>query len=312
MRTFLDIQNDTLKRTGDDDDQDKMRELVKTAINTVHRQVLTERRYQFMLWPKVETLTLEIDRKLYPLHPQFGQLWYGQNEETGDWLEEISAGGIVEMGDNIITGESASPYRFMLTSIQNVKEQPSTAGTLVVTTTGGTEASANKVVVKGINSAGEYVEETLSSGSSWSTLTSTTSWSLIESISKYGGTFTRTITCTRGSVTVLTLLASEYGRQYRQLELTKIPTAAIDFQYRFYRKPLKLVNDYDMPQIPEEYDDILVYGSLIDMQGVARPEPSELKEWIRQKTDLIDQMQKQYQQVRSVNGRNSYINYVTR
>lgn len=311
MRTFLQIQDDTLRKIGDEDDQDKMRDLVKDAINTVQRKVLTERRYQFMIWPKVETLSLVANQKFYALHPQFAQLWYGQNENTGDWLEEISAGGIVEMGDNLITGESANPYRFMLTSVQNVKAQPTTAGVMVVTTTGGNEPAANKIIVKGINSSGEYVEETLSSGSSWSTLTSTTSWSIVESISKVNA-FTYTITCTIGSLTVLTLLPSEYGRQYRQLELTKLPTTAIDFYYRFYRKVLKLVNDYDIPQIPEEYDDILVYGALVDLQGYSRPEPNELDEWIKKRASLIDQMQKQYQQVRSVGGRNSYINHIPR
>jgi hypothetical protein len=311
MRTFVDIQDAVLRRTGDEDDQDKMRELVKDAINTVNRQVLTERRYQFMIWPKVETLTLEVDRKFYPLHPQFSQLWYGQNESTGDWLEEIPASGIADMGDNILTGESDNPYRFLLTSTQNVRMQPSTAGVLVVTTTGGTEAAANKIFVKGISSAGDYVEETLSSGSAWSTLTSTTSWDTIEAISKYG-TFTRTITCTVGSDTILTLLATEYGRNYRQLELTKIPTAAVEFKYRFYRKPLKLVNDYDMLQVPEEFDDILVYGALVDLQGYARPEAGEADEWVKKRDKLVNQMQQQYLQTRSVNGRMSTVTYIPR
>lgn len=299
-------------RTGDGDDQDKMRELVKASINSVQKSILTERRYQFMIWPKVETLSLEAGRKYYPLHPQFAQLWYGQSVNSRDWLEEIPASGIIEMGDNILDGTSANPFRFLLTSTQNVKKQPTTAGVATVTTTGGTEAAANKIVMKGINSSGEYVEETLSSGSAWSTLTSSTSWSIVESISKYGGAFTRTITITIGADTILTLLASEYGRQYRQLELVKSPTVAQDFYYRFYRRPLKLVNDYDIPQIPEDYDDILVYGSLLDLQGFTRPDDGELKQWSSKYATLIDQMQKQYQQTRSTGGRVTYINYSPR
>lgn len=309
MRTFLDIQDAVLDRIGDGDDQDKMRDLVKVAINTVNRQVLTERRYQFMLWPKVETLSVVANTKVYPLHPQFSQLWYGQSVTTEDFLEEIPAGGIIEMGDNIITGESDNPYRFILTTVQNIKTQPSSNGTLVVTTTGGTESSGNKIIVKGINTNGEYVEETLSSGSNWTSLTSSTSWSVIESISKVGATWTRTITCTRGSDTILTLLATEFGRQYRQLELLKIPTTSVTFNYRFYRKPLKLVNDNDTLQVPEEFDDILVYGSLLDLQGFARPESAELKLWQDRFKDLVDQMQKQYQHSRSLNGRANFINY---
>jgi hypothetical protein len=239
-------------------------------------------------------------------------LWYGLNESTGDWLEEIPADGVMEMGDNLVTGETDNPYRFILTSVQNVRTQPSTAGVLTVTASGGTEASANRIIVKGINSSGDYVEETLSSGSAWTSIVGTTSWSVVESISKYGGEFTRTITCTIGSDTILTLLASEYGRQYRQLELTKTPTQSIEFLYRFYRKPLKLVNDYDIPQIPEEYTDVLVFGALLDLQGFARPEAGELRMWSDIYSSQINQMQQNYQQSRSIGGRNSYINYIPR
>lgn len=311
MRTFVEIQDAVLLRIGDEDDQDKMRAIVKEAINTVHKRVLTERRYQFMIWPKVETLSLIANVKSYPLHPQFGQLWYGQNENTGDWLEEIPSGGIVEMGDNIITGESDNPYRFILTSVQNVRMQPSSSGVMTVTAS-GTENSSNKIFVRGINSSGDYVEETLSSGSNWTVLTSTTSWSVVESITKLGGGFSNSISCTINGEVILTLSAGEYGRQYRQLELTKIPKTSIDFLYRFYRKPLKLVNDYDIPQIPSDYDDILVYGSLVDLQGYARPEPNELREWTDMRDKLIMQMQQNTQQSRSVGGRASYITHIPR
>ncbi len=312
MRTFLELQDAVLTKTGDETDQDKMRDLVKLSINTVQKQILSERRYQFMLWPRTETLSVTSGRKSYPLHPQMSELWYGQNSTTHDFLEEIPAGGVVEMGDNMVTGESSNPYRFILTAIQNVKMQPQSDGVLVVTTTGGTESLSNKIIVKGINSSGEYTEETLSTGSAWSTLTSSTVWNTIESITKYGSTWTRIITCTVGSDVILTLNASEFGRQYRQLELTKTPTASVDFLYRFYRRPLSLVNDNDIPQIPADFDDILVYGSLVDLQGYIRSEPNEFKENVDYRDKLITQMQQKYQQSRSVYGRNSYITHFPR
>ena len=312
MRTFKELQDALLIRIGDEDDQDKMRDLAKETLNTVHRQILTERRYQFMIWPQTETLTLEVGRRTYPLHPQCSQLWYGLNESSGDWLEEIPAGGAQEIGENLLTAESDNPYRFFLTATQNVKMQPTTAGTLTVATTGGSESATNRVIVKGVNASGDYVEETLSNGSAWTSLTSSTSWQTIESITKYGATWSRTITATIGSETILTLLAAEFGRQYRQIELIKTPTSAIDFKFRFFRKPLKLVYDNDIPQIPESYDDILVYGALLDLQGYARPEPGELKEWKDRHQKLVGQMQQNFQQTRSTGGRNTYMNHIPR
>src|SRR5688572_16689658 len=117
---------------------------------------------------------------------------------------------------------------------------------------------------------------------------------------------------TVGSDVILTLLAAEFGRQYRLLELVKEPTQDIEFKFRFYRKPLKLVYDQDLPQIPEDYDDILVYGALIDMQGFTRPEGPELKSWQDRLKNLTNQMQQNYQQTRSTGGRNTYVNYISR
>ncbi len=312
MRTFRELQDAVLIRMGDEDDEDKMRSLVKESLNTVQKQILTERRYSFMLWPQSHTLSLEAGRKVYPLHPQMAQLWYGISEESGDWLEEIPASGAQEIGDNLVTGESAVPYRFFLTSTSLVKQQPTTAGPLIVATTGGTEAAANRIIVRGITTDDEYVEEILSTGAVWSSHTSTNSWASIESITKDGEEWSRTITATINSEVILSLTADEFGKQYRMLELTQSPTAAVDFLIRFYRKPLMLVYDNDVPQIPTDYDDILVYGSLVDMQGYSRPDPSELKSWIQRRDDLINQMQQNLQQTRSTGGRNSYVNYVPR
>jgi hypothetical protein len=78
-------------------------------------------------------------------------------------------------------------------------------------------------------------------------------------------------------VTLITLTPNELGKQYRKIRLLASPTTAETILYRFYRKPIYLVNNYDVPDIPYPYSQILVYDALLmfatyntDMQSEAR------------------------------------------
>jgi hypothetical protein len=63
----------------------------------------------------------------------------------------------------------------------------------------------------------------------------------------------------------LKLLASEYGRQYRQIELLNEPTAIETLIYKFYRKPSYLGSDNSIPDIPYPFSEVLVYDALLQM-----------------------------------------------
>ena len=67
------------------------------------------------------------------------------------------------------------------------------------------------------------------------------------------------------AVTILTLRATEYGRQYRQLELLNTPTAIETLIYKFYRKPSYLDSDNSIPDIPYPFSEVLVYDALLQM-----------------------------------------------
>lgn len=314
MRTFKEIQDDVLTFIGDEGDTGTMLDVVKDGIKYAHQELLTEQMYDFMLWPQIETLSIEAGRKNYTLHPLYMQgLWF-YDTTRNIWLQEVPIRGQYELGTNPHDAQSGSSTQFMLTSLMPVKRQPLDGGSVItVTTTGGTEAASSSITVQGTDSNGDYTEETLSSGSTWSTITGGTTFVNITGITKNGTAWTRTITLTdSGTNTLLSLTSSERGKQYRQLELPLEPSSALTWKYRFYQRPRLLVDDYDTIQVPIEFDQILVYRTLIHIAGYTRPTEVELETWSDRVKKLEFNMKSTYTQTRTLGGRPRYVNYVER
>jgi hypothetical protein len=310
MRTFKDLQDSVLSWVAETGDTDKMLTLTKDAINQAQRAFLAREQYDFMLSPTAETISVEAGRKHYPLNALFGSMLYVYNPVTDDWMEEISAKGLLEHGENPYDATQSQLKHYMLTSVWPVKRQPTTTGLVTISTGGSPEAAANSVIIKGLNNSGEYVEETLSSGSTWIELESTNSFTTITDVVKSYTSWTYQISLVdTADVVLLVLPATEYAKQYRQLEFIKAPETAQDIVYRYYMKTKKMVENYDSCHVPEEFDQILVYRALIEMQGYVRPTESELNYWIKQADKLEHQCSMAYTQTRSLGGRPSYVQY---
>ena len=311
MRTYKDLQTATLSWMADPDDTGLLQTLVKSALNRAHQNLLNDDRYDFMLWPRTETLTTAIGTTNYALHPRFAHPYFVYNPTTNEYLEEIPIKGLMESGADWQDGTTDTPDRFMLTGISKVQTQPTTAAVVIITTTGGTESAANSFLVTGIRS-GVVVTETLSSVSAWSTLTGSQLFDVIEDITKIGATWTRTCTATCNGQTLVAWAAADFGYQYRVLELLATPTSSSNLLYRFYRQPRELVLDNDIPDLPIGYDDILVYRALVDMQGYTRATAEEVSVWTHSITMLTNNLQSAFRSSRTMGGRPTYTRFIPR
>jgi hypothetical protein len=313
MRTYKELQDAVLLWMADSDDTGLMRDLVKQALTQQHAQLLLEERFDFMLWPKTETLSIVANQTAYALHPRFQQPYFFFNPDTDVYLEEVPARSLMESSEDWNDGTFTDASRFMLTNISKWKQQPSTASVITITTTGGTESTSNTIILRGTDANGAILTETLSSGSAWSTLTSSNSFAVLEDLTKVGVTWARTITVTDAAAnTLLSLGSTEYGRQYRMFETLGTPSAAKSILYRFYRAPRALVYDNDIPDVPEAFDEILVLRVCRDMQGYSRATSEEMDRWRTTCTILETQMKMTYQQARTMGGRPTYVRYIPR
>jgi len=310
MRTFKQLQDAVLQWMADEGDTGTLRTLVKDGLNRTHQNLLNDDRYDFMLWPRNETLSVVATQKVYALHPRFSQPLYVYNPDTDTYLEEIPPKGLLESQADWHDGTTDEVDRFMLTGISKVKAQPETPATVTVTSA-GTAAATQSLIITGVSN-GVPVSETLSSGGSWTTLTSTNTFEVIEDVTKVGTGWAHTLTVTCGTTTILTLPATELGIQYRMLELVETPTSAQTLLYRFYKEPRQLVNDNDVPDLPAQFDDILIYQTLLAMVGYTRASQDEQSLWQAQVRKLTDLLQQTYRASRTMGGRATYIRYIPR
>jgi hypothetical protein len=139
------------------------------------------------------------------------------------------------------------------------------------------------VVVKGETSTGVIAAEVVVL-TGQTPVTTTNTYSKVLAITK-SGDFNGTLTITVGSTEILSLLPWEMGRQYRIIHLYGNITGNKTITYRFYRQPLWLLNDYDIPNIPSPYSQVLVWDTLILLAGgyLSDVSPQQIEMWNNQK-----------------------------
>jgi len=119
---------------------------------------------------------------------------------------------------------------------------------------------------------------------------------------------TATLTSNSAAITLLTLLPTEYARQYRQLELLRAPTATDTIEYVFYRNPKKLVNDNDIPDIPSPYAQILVWDALLLFAGYNTDTSGQaLKTWSGMQQGLEEDMRRHWLEGTSLEAAPRYV-----
>ena len=313
MRTFKELQDTVLQWMADGGDTGLLRTLVKDGLNRSHQNLLNDDRYDFMLWPRNETLTIAPGQKAYTLHERYAQPYFFYQPEGNLYMEEVPPRGLQESQSDWYEGTTDAPDRFMLTGLAQVQTQPTAATQLQITSIGAQNPAVCQIVIRGISND-VVTEEVLSTQAAWSILYSTHTYTLIESITKVSESWVAPITVTGVTTgqTFLTLNANEYGKQYRVFELLESPTTAQAILYRFYRAPRMLVRDGDLPDVPAEYTDILVYQTLLAMAGYTRATPAEQGLWQSHIKKLTDDLQMTYKASRTMGGRAAYVRYIPR
>lgn len=311
-RTFKQLQDSVLQWMADEQDTGLMLSLVKQSLDKVQKKILTAEQYDFMLVPMERTLSIVANQQSYALPEDFLSMLWIRYPDTDEFVEEVPVKTQEEAEDGLDVNGEGWPLRYRIVAVQGVKAQPASAGTVTITPSGGNEDAVNGIVLQGLDSNGEWLEETLSSGSTWASLTSTGSFSRITNVIKTGATWTRTITVARGATTLLTLTASQFVKQYHMLELTAPPPSNKTLEYRYYTQPIPLVYDYQLPQVPAVFTDLLEYEALKLLVGFTKATAEEMQMWQRESDHLFQQLRQNYQHARSLGGRARRVRMVER
>ncbi len=263
--TYLDLQNRFLRWIDEEDSAtgETTRNLACDAINASHRRILLSRPWPFMLWPRQESFTSVANVRTYALHPSCGKLLSMWDDTQRNFFPTVVRRNWQTAGvDRTIQG--VYPCGYIYGPTWPVAAQPTTASTLTLVSSSSNDTTVT-VVIAGISSTDAYVTETVTMAGLTPAVTAN-SYLNVLSVTKTGtwvGTLTMTITT--GSITALTLGATEYGKSYPTIEFTELPQAGLPFYYTFQRTPKALVYDYDIPETwPNAIAEIHVYDALLD------------------------------------------------
>lgn len=304
MRTFSDIRDEVMALMDEVGETNLTKTNVDNAINRAHEMRCTMHPWHFMIWPAEEQITTVANQTEYILHPQYHKpLWFW-NSTIKLPMREVPFRNIPIMGLQYQQELAGTAAEFSMIGRSPVAKQPLSGGSIVTLTASGT--TSGTVQIQGEATTG-YLTETLTLTSA-SSVSSTATFKTITRISKTSD-WTQTITFTdSGANTLLSLGVGEYGKTYPTIMLYAKPPGGEVIKYRFYRAPIVLVNDYDIPDIPHPFDGILTYDTLLLMTGYnAKVSPVAIQEWTRMRLELERQLY-DFDSEHSLHGYSQYVN----
>lgn len=265
--TFKELRDEVLRTLDEAGDTSTTKALVSTYINQAHQYRCFQLANQLLVWPYRATLTTEVGRQEYALHEEFMRPLYFYNVDAKRYMKEVPDRqlGPEDYRWNTTLG---SAENFVLWGRYPVERQPTSASVLEIVSDNAADSGSDYALfIRGEDSNGRMQSITINPNGVTPVAT-TTSFAKILQVSKsrqWNGTMT--MTSNDGVVTNLVLNYCDMGKSYQYLFLIEGPTTAETLEYRFYRNPQRLVNDYDQPDIPYPFSQILVWDTLILMAG---------------------------------------------
>jgi len=285
-KTLGDLRTDVLKWLDETDNTTETYDNITAALTMAHRQRCTENQYSFMLWRQPETFSLVSGQRRYILHSQTGKMLYVFNRTNNEYLVEMPWREVQDSGVRWLTDNIGKRYVFVEPSPVAAQSTLDSVMTIVSSNAGDT-GSAYDVYITGVIDGVEVTETVTPLGLTpvpTSTVFDAGGIISITKTSDWAGTLTLTDSA---ATTLLTLRPAEHSRSYPQIELLWTPTSADVIEYRFYRKPKRFTQAADIPDLPDEFADLLLWDALILMAAYDGDiSESRLAAWTDQRTKL--------------------------
>ena len=306
--TLKDLRDQCLYWLDEAGDTGTTKTVLNNALNQAHRLRCASYPWPFMLWDAAETLTITAGTQLYTLHQQFDRPYYFFDTVAENYLVEVPTRALEDIHPADTVQSQAG--RFMFWGRTPVAAQPSSASKLALSSSSASDTGATyAVTIKGMTSTGFTSESITPSGVT--PVASSGTYTKILNVTKaaaWNGTLT--LTSNSAAVTNLNLDATEYGRSYQQIWLLDNPMGTT-VSYRFFRQPSALTADYDVPDIPPPYTEILVWDALILMAGYNTDLRGEsLAVWTNFRDRIETAMQQSLAEGTTVGAMPKYIRYM--
>lgn len=306
IRTFKNIQDETLTWLDEAGDTDVSLALVKQSIRAAHEKRLTDERWAFML-SRPKTFSTVVAQQTYALDSEVLRLMYVKNLTTKNFLKEFTDQNMLNSGyDWSVDIDSALSYAIW--GNLEVQNQPSSASVIAVSSSNTADNTVNSVTLRGDTALLGVQTETIACGASGAIVFT----EILKVTKSAGWVGTLTLTSNVAAVTNLTLAAGEYGKSFKPFYLFASPSVAESLEYRFYRQPSPLVADNDRPDYPAPFEELLVWDALLDLATYNSYDAGMINYWTRKRDALLLSMQQTTNEAQTINQAAVYTDYIPR
>jgi hypothetical protein len=154
--------------------------------------------------------------------------------------------------------DTGSVTHYSLDGVTNYEDQPSAASTIDIVSSSASDTT-QKVRIKGV--VGGAINYELLTLNGTSTVTGTLSFSEVLQITKDNTTVGAiTVSDTTGSDTLALIPRFRYASEYQRINFYPVPDGVATLSVRGYRRPLDLINDEDIPDLPENFHELVILG----------------------------------------------------
>lgn len=153
---------------------------------------------------------------------------------------------------------SYTPTHYHMWDIDSVINQPTSASAVTISSSSASDTSQTVTIFGTVSS---YPDSEVLSLNGTSSVASTKSFSNIDRITKSASTTGR-ITATSNSANVtIAVLPTGYQTdaiRYKKVQLFPLPDAIIPIQVYYYKQPYRLVNDGDVHELGDAFDEAII------------------------------------------------------
>lgn len=159
---------------------------------------------------------------------------------------------------------SGSPAAYCNYGLRTFHTQLSAADTVSVVSS-STSDTTQTVLIRGLNSAGTPISETLSLNGTNSVDGSVSFTTLVDVTKSANTEGAITVSSTAGIVTTTHVIIppDKLSRQYGLINLYPVPSGTNTIRVRYIREVRELVENEDEPDLPEMWHDLVLIGALI-------------------------------------------------
>lgn len=317
MDTLKILRDEVLYQLDEPNDTGSVKTNVNNAINQAQMQRASQQSWPFLIWPTAGLTAEQFTTTTstgYSLHAEFMRPFYFRDTTANVYLVEIPSRDIGPASfewQGIDLSTSMAGRQFTLWGQSTVQNQPTSSSVLTISSSSVSDIGSTKsIIVKGETVDGITTDTIVPNGTT--PVAGLVAFTRILAVTKstaWAGTMT--MTSNGALVTNLKLFASEFGRIYPQLNFVIAPATGHVVEYRFYRRPMILVNDNDIPDIPPPFSKVLVWDALLILAAYdGRIDNARMAVWRDNQQRLDLAMQHAFIEGQSLEAMPRYVRYI--